>query len=110
MAKDSKAKTIQLGAIKKGKYGAFLSFDPSIKEITIKREFESKGDTITQVLKVPVNEQGYLAPCNIAKIEDDFNFRVSKGWVKEDDAERAMEKLKSSSTPTTSFVSVKVES
>jgi len=108
MAKDSKAKTIQLGAIKKGKYGAFLSFDPTVKEITIKREFESKGDTITQVLKVPVNEQGFLAAANIAKVADDVKFRQEKGWITEEAAERILESAEKHGI--SSFVTVKAES
>lgn len=107
-ANEKKAKTIQLGAIKKGKYGAFLSFDPSIKEITIKREFESKGDTITQVLKVPVNEDGYLAAANIAKVADDVAFRQEKGWIDESTAEKILENAQKYGT--TSFVTVKAES
>lgn len=107
-ANEKKAKTIQLGAIKKGKYGAFLSFDPSIKEITIKREFESKGDTITQVLKVPVNEEGYLAAANIAKVADDVAFRQDKGWIDEATAEKILES--SEKYGISSFVTVKAES
>lgn len=108
MAKNnSKGKTIQLGAIKKGQYGAYLSFDPSIKEITIKREFESKGDTITQVLKVPVNEQGYLGAANIAKVADDVKFKLEKGWITEDAAEKIIENAEKYGT--SSFVTVKVE-
>jgi len=108
MAKDTKAKTIQLGSIKKGQYGAFLSFDPSIKEITIKREFESKGDTITQVLKVPVNEKGFLAAANIAKVADDVKFRQEKGWITEEAAEKILENAEKYGT--SSFVTVKAES
>ena len=105
-----KQKTVTLGSIKKGKYVPFLSFDSSIKEVQVTREYEINGDKVTEVLKVPLNDNGYLNSCNIKKIEDDFEFRVSQGWIKEAQAESAIEKLKAGSTPTSSFVSVKMES
>lgn len=105
-----KQKTIQLGSIKKGQYGPFLSFDSSIKEIQVTREYTTNGDTVTEILKVPVNEKGYLGAANIQKIEDDFEFKVSQGWMKEAQAEELISKLQSGSSPTSSFVKVKVES
>ena len=60
-----KQKTVQLGSIRKGQYGPFLSFDSSIKEIQVTREYVSNGDTVTEVLKVPVNEKGYLGAANM---------------------------------------------
>lgn len=105
-----KQKTVQLGSIKKGKYGPFLSFDSSIKEIQVTREYTSNGDTVTEVLKVPVNESGYLEAGNIQKIEDDFAFRVDQGWINESKAEETISKLKSGNAPTSSFVKIKMES
>ena len=105
-----KQKTVQLGSIKKGKYGPFLSFDSSIKEIQVTREYTSNGDTVTEVLKVPVNESGYLSAANIQKIEESFAFKVEKEWISEEQAEETINKLKAGSTPTSSFVSVKMES
>lgn len=105
---DKKTKTLQLGSIIKGKYGPYLSFDKSITEIKVTREYEVNGDKVTEVLSVPFNNKGYMNSCNIQKIEDDFSFRVNSGWIDESKAEAAMEKLKSIGT--SSFVSVKVES
>jgi hypothetical protein len=105
-----KQKTLQLGSIKKGQYGPFLSFDSSIKEIQVTREYEINGDKITEVVKVPFNDNGYLNSCNIKKIEEDFAYRVEQGWMEESKADNAIQKLKAGSTPTSSFVTVKVES
>lgn len=105
-----KQKTVQLGSIKKGKFGPFLSFDDSIKEIQITREYTSNGDTVKEVLKVPFNDKGYLEAGNISKIEDDFAYKVEQGWVKESQAEERIAKLKAGSAPTSSFVKVKMES
>jgi hypothetical protein len=99
-----------LGSIKKGQYGPFLSFDPSIKEIQVTREYTSNGDTIVEVLKVPVNESGYLESGNIQKIEDDFAFKIDQGWINESKAEETIAKLKSGKAPTSSFVKIKMES
>jgi len=99
-----------LGSIRKGQYGPFLSFDSSIKEIQVTREYVSNGDTVTEVLKVPVNEKGYLGAANIQKIEDSFAFKIEQGWVTEEKAEETIGKLKAGTTPTSSFVSVKMES
>ena len=105
-----KEKTVQLGSIKKGKYGPFLSFSSDIKKVQLTREYEVKGEKITEVVEVPVNENGYLEAGNIRKIEDDFKFRVEQGWISDDQAEKAMEKLTSGNSPTSSFVTVKVSS
>lgn len=105
-----KQKTIQLASIKKGKYGPFVSFDSSIKEIQVTREYQTNGDTVTEILKVPVNDKGYLEAGNIQKVEDDFAFKVSKGWITESAAEEQMSRLQSGSSPTSSFIKVKVES
>lgn len=105
-----KQKTVQLGSIKKGKFGPFLSFDSSIKEIQVTREYTSNGDTVTEVLKVPVNSGGYLEAGNIQKIEDDFAFKVENGWVTEEKAEETIAKLKAGNAPTSSFIKVKMES
>lgn len=105
-----KQKTVQLGSIKKGKYGPFLSFDSSIKEIQVTREYETNGDKVVEVLKVPVNEAGYLEAANIQKIEDDFAFKVENKWISESAAEERIAKLKSGNAPTSSFVKCKMES
>lgn len=105
-----KQKTIQLGSVKKGKYGPFLSFDSSVKEIQITREYQTNGDTVTEILKVPVNEKGYLEAGNITKLEDNLNFKVSKGWITESQAEEQLSRLQSGSSPTSSLLTVKVES
>ncbi len=105
-----KQKTVQLGSIKKGKFGPFLSFDSSIKEIQVTREYTSNGDTVKEILKVPVNENGYLEAGNISKIEDDFAFKVEQGWIKEEQAEATIAKLKAGNAPTSSFLKVKMES
>lgn len=105
-----KQKTVTLGTIRKGKYGPFLSFDSSVKKVQITREYSINGDTVTEVLNVPVNDNGYLEAGNIEKIEDNFAFRVKQGWVKESDAEKTIEKLKSGNAPASSFLNIKMES
>ena len=103
-----KSKTIDLGVIKSGKYGKFISFDSSVKEVQITREFESKGETIVQKVKVGVNDAGYLNPVNIELPEDRASFRVEKDWMTEQQAESMLENAEKYGI--SSYLSVKVES
>ena len=57
------------------------------------REYESKGETVTQVLEVPVNDKGYLEAAFIDKTEDYFNNKVNRGWMEADKAEKAKNSL-----------------
>ena len=86
-----KEKTINLGSIIKGKYGPFLSLDKSIKSVTIEREYQSKGDTIRETVKVGQNDKGYLNPANIQKIKDAVNFKLEKEWITEEQADKIIE-------------------
>lgn len=89
----SKTKTIEFGTVRKGKNGPYFTFDNSIKSIKITREFNSNGDTVTQVLEVPVNDKGYLESAFINKTEDYFENKVSRGWMNPDKAENAKNAL-----------------
>lgn len=89
----SKPKSIDFGTVRKGKKGPFFTFDPSIKSVKITREYQSKGETITQVLEIPLNEKGYLESAFINKTEDYFENKVNKGWMDADKAEQAKHKM-----------------
>lgn len=85
-----KSKIIDLGTVKSGKYGKFISFDSSVKEIQITREVEIDGEKVIQVMKVEKNNEGYLAPVNIEVPEKRAEFRLDKGWINEEQAERLL--------------------
>ena len=89
----SKPKSIDFGTVRKGSKGPFFTFDPSIKSIKITREYVSKGETVTQVLEVPINDKGYLEAAFIDKTEDYFNNKVNRGWMDADKAEKAKNAL-----------------
>ena len=110
MSNEKKTRTIQLGSIKKGQYGAYISFDKDIKSITIEREYETKGETISQKVKIPLVEKNgktYLGAANIAKVADDVAFRVEQGWLEADKGEKIIENAQEYGT--TSYIKVKVE-
>ena len=105
---EKKTKTLSVGSITKGQYGPFLSLDSSIKEVTFKREYDVEGETITELLTVPVNEKGYLNAMNIQKVADSIEFKVGKGWMTEEVGEKIIANAKEYGT--TSYVTCKVES
>jgi hypothetical protein len=102
-----KGKTIDLGLVKSGEYGKFITFDSTVKEVQITREYEVDGETIVQVVKVGKNEKGYLNPVNIETPESRAEFRLAKGWIQEDQAEKLVNNAEKYGI--SSYLSVKVE-
>lgn len=103
-----KSKTIDFGQVKSGNYGKYISLDGSIKEIQITREYEKNGETVTEVLKVGKNDKGYLNALNIELPEDRAEFRLSKEWITEDQAEKLVTNAEKYGI--SSYLNVKVES
>jgi hypothetical protein len=89
----SKAKSVDLGTVRKGKNGPYFTFDTSIKKVQITREFQGKDGTVTQVLEVPLNEKGYLESAFISKIDDYFSNKVDRNFMTAEKAESAKKKL-----------------
>jgi hypothetical protein len=79
-------KTIKLGSIIKGEYGPYISFDRSIKKVFFEREVEFEGKVLKETVSVPLTTKGYLGAANIAKVKDSVDFKLSKGWIDEDQA------------------------
>jgi hypothetical protein len=102
-----KQKTIELGKVMKPTGKAFFSFDNSIKEIELTREYEVDGETITEKVKVAPNGE-YLSGAFISKFEDNVNFKLDKGWISEKKANSDLEYGKQKSI--SSIFQVKVES
>lgn len=103
----SKSKTIELGRVLKPNGKAFFSFDTSIKEIELTREYQIDGETITEKVKVAPNGE-YLSGGFINKFEDNVNFKLGKGWINEKKAEADLEYGKKMGI--SSIFQVKVES
>lgn len=105
---DRKEKTIDLGRVIKGKYGPYFSFDSKIKNVTFEREIEKDdGEKIIETVSVSVNDSGYLNSAYIQKTEDFFNFKVEKGWMEEEKANKALNTCQEKGI--SSFFTVKVE-
>lgn len=102
-----KEKTIDLGSVRSGKYGNYISLDSSIKDMKITREYEVDGEKVTQVLSVSRNEKGYLNVVNIETPDSRAKFRTEKGWMTEQQAEKLLESA--STKGIKSFLTVKVE-
>jgi len=105
--KKKEGKTIDLAKVINSERGKFISFDNSIKSITITREFESKGETISQTLDVMVNDAGYLVPVNLETPEERAEFRFEKGWINEEQADKLINM--SEKYNIVQFLTVKVE-
>ena len=104
----SKQKTVDLGKVVKYSKATVFQFDSSIKSVTLERELTIDGEKITEKVKVPVNDKGYLESAFINKTEDYFNFKASQGWMDADKAEGAKNKCLENGI--SSFFSIKVES
>jgi hypothetical protein len=103
----SKQKTIDLLKVMKPNGKAFGSFDSSIKNIIIEREYQVDGETITEKVKVVPNNE-YLSGTFINKFKDQIEFKRGKGWISD---EKANSDLKYAEEKGISSVfSVKVES
>lgn len=86
---ETKTKTIELGVIKKKDEQSepFLILDKNIKEVIIRRTtFKDKKEVEEEVTLVPTDRGAFII--NATKVQDYYEFKVEKGWMEEEAAEK----------------------
>ncbi len=103
-----KIKTLKLGNLKKNEWGRSIQLDQSITEVQVTRSYETKGETITEVVKFSKNDKGYLPFIQLNDVKENVNFRVDQGWLESDKGQQEIDRM--GEWGVSHYAQVKVES